>query len=797
MRLPLWLPLSLSLLILLFSRSLAAQGATGEIRGRVTDLDESRIAQAAITIIHVDTGAVRHLSSDEHGRFASPALPVGRYQVTAASDGFAPRRQEDLVLHPGERVTLQLRLRRAVLPETLTVGLTPAQLEFGRTDEGFLIESRYVENLPTPSRQFLRFPQLAPAISADGATGSLSVMGHSSALNRLIVDGFDHTSSVTGEPFGTLGGNRAATHVSEVAIDEIHVGTNGYPVDAGRAGAGVFSVVTKSGTNAIHGSAFEFFGDRALNAERTGQHIDFEPYRSNQFGGVLGGPVVRDRDFLLGSYEGLRRTTTDRQDQDLSFARLDHRFTDAHRMMARYTGQRFTGAPWDLRTWTAGASFDSALSAGTVNEARVQYVTSRDEEALVRNLETTRVQASDSLSFVSGGHSMKAGVDALFDENSGTFGPVGARPGADPDSNSYAAFIEDAWRAGESLTVDLGLRYDVQTMPLVPRDTNNWAPRVSVALATTDHSVLRGGYGIFYGMTPALIPAFAGIDRRPSVSVVDSAFQNPQVRQAHVGWEWEKYRAGTAGVSYLFAQGRQLPRVEELSASNPANRVTAYRSNGESLYNGVTFHMRMRFFEDLYYTASVTYAKADDSGPGLTSAVPGTSAADRRTLSLSSTAKGPSDNGQHVLASLGATYDTTRLADDLAPVLRAMAGHWVLSLIYVRQTGQPYSAWVLGDRNADGNAFNDLAPATTRNQYRLPVRASLDPRIARDVLIGERARLSLIWEAFNVTNRPNYVAADDNAFVASGGTLRANPGFGRYSAQTSGRVMQLAARVAF
>jgi len=790
----------LVVLLSLSSRTTAfAQSGTAEIWGHVADSSGQSIERAAITVTNVETGANRQVFTDDSGRFAAPALPVGPYEVTAAFEGYAARRQEALVLHPGQRVVLQFELRRAVFPETLTIGLMPAELETARTHESYFVDTSQVETLPTKDRQFLRFTQLAPAVSTDAATGGLSVMDQSSALNRVVIDGFDHTSSLTGEPYGTLGVDATPSQLSEAAVRELRIETNGYPAEAGRAGAGVFSVVTKSGTDTMHGTAFEFFGDRALNAARTIDGADEvnPPYRSNQFGGVLGGPIIRSRDLFLASYEGLRRSATTSEDQDLALLRLDHHFTDTQQMMARYLGQQFTSAPWDIRTWSLGLSLNSSLGGSVVNEARVQRSANRDVQSFAHDFDATRIEAADSISFVAGSHSMKAGADALFDTNSATFGGRGTMPTVHQDVTSYAAFVQDAWRAGRTVTVDLGVRYDMQTMPLVPRDRNNVAPRVGLSWAGTEHSVLRASYGIFYGMTPAIIPAVAGLNGGAPSVVVDGGFQNAQVQQANVGWEWEKYRVATAGVTYLFARGIHLPRAEESNIGTPFNRVVTYRSSGESRYNGIAYHVRMQFPQSLFSTLSYTLARGDDTAPGVAPLVFGTPAADRRALSPTiAAARTPGDNDQHHRAALSMMYDTRLLAEKAPGRLKPLVRNWSVSAIYMLQSGQPYSAYVDRDINGDGNAFNDLTPGTSRNQYRLPWQASMDPRIARDFHVGARGKVSLIWEAFNVTNRPNYGAVDDTVYTAGGDGLRLNGPLGSRTL-ADGRITQLAVRVGF
>ena len=315
-------------------------------------------------------------------------------------------------------------------------------------------------------------------------------------------------------------------------------------------------------------------------------------------------------------------------------------------MTLRYIDQEFDGQPIDtaavqpsissdarslLRTRTAGASLAGALGSAVVNEAHVQYAGVRDEEAsslhrLRRSCgrmaaswrkparacaahtrsERDACRAGDSLSWVTGGHSVKSGGDILRDRNKTRFGvrttavfqTIGAFAAGVPDAvtqtpltdtlnadvTQYAAFLQDAWRATTALTVDLGVRADYQDLGGgIARDRNNWAPRVGVAFAPGERrSVWRAAYGLFYGSTPALIPAFA---RGFSNIVVDSSFETPRVHQASAGWEWEKYRVGSMGIDYLFARGEGLPCAIDVNGGGAfaaTGRVVSFQSTGQS-----------------------------------------------------------------------------------------------------------------------------------------------------------------------------------------------------------------------
>ena len=159
--------------------------------------------------------------------------------------------------------------------------------------------------------------------------------------------------------------------------------------------------------------------------------------------------------------------------------------------------------------------------------------------------------------------------------------------------------------------------------------------------------------------------------------------------------------------------------------------------------------------------------------------------------------RAPGEADRHHDVTVSTVYDTSMLAVNRRGLAKRLISNWEWGVVYTLQTGQPFSAYVNGDINGDGNAFNDLAPGTTWNQYRLPYRASFDPRVARRFQIARSGQLLVIWEAFNISNRPNYTAADNTLSWTSAGSLFPNPLFGRRTAQANGRVMQLAAKIIF
>jgi hypothetical protein len=890
-----------------------AQSGAAELVGEVIDVAGAPIPHAALTITRLGTNNERHMIADGRGHFLTTGLIPGEYSITADAPGFAPRRQEDLVLAPNERATVQLALRRAALPETLTVTEIPGTLETARTDVHQNIDVEQLDNLPNRNREPLALSQLVIATTVDQADANPRVMAFDTSLNSYVVDGFNRNNSLTGR-------SQLLAPLSAVMASDERV--NGYTAGSGGAVA-AFNVATKTGTNRLHGSLFDLFGDRSLNALNTLDEPEGTrpPYRSNQFGALLGGPIAVNRDGFLLSYEGARQTVAGgasvnfspsvssdprsmvalarlrslaareprASNRDMWLLKANHELGGGGTLRLQYAERRNEGAavvsggPAPVATSTGNVDAETRMvgalaglaAGGFVNETRAQYATDRDREtagmpavtvfqdgALVlrtggspigpHDVRTNRVEVSDTLSMANGTHAAKAGVQALLDQHdinpnamarasyvfqslASFAGGVPTRtgesftqtfatavPDVSADVQTYSAFVEDTWRVSSAVTAALGVRYDVQAFTRgMRRDTDNWAPRVGLAIRRSDHAVIRGGYGMYYGFTPALIPAFALLDGTlstatvtmggaaaptypsllagapstlRSTTIVSPRFENAVVQQANVGYEWEKYRVGSLGVNYIFARGTHLPRLIE--AGGPLTRVAEYQSTGESLYNAVT--LRGRFMRpSVTFDLAYTFARMDATPFGMTSVQFGTMA-DRNVFALvpqERRSPGDDDHHHHAVASL--VYDTTSRANLYRGFKRALLRNWTLSFTYDALSGAPYSAYVDADLNGDGNPFNDLAPATSRNRYRLPFHMSFNPRVSRDFRFGEGRKVSLIWEAFNLTNRPNYIAVDDVLYTMTATGLQGNPLFRRPTAQDDGRTMQVAARVSF
>jgi outer membrane receptor protein involved in Fe transport len=405
-----------------------AQSATGSIEGVVTDQSGAVLPGATVTVTQPDTGLTRTVVSDDQGLFRAPLLPVGVYEVSAELQGFTPRKQSDIRLTIGQTLSLRLELTLANVAEKVVVIAEQPVIETTRSQVSSTVNETAVQNLPVNGRNFIDFTLLTPGVTKDVRTGDISFAGQRGTLNSLVVDGADANNTFFGQTIGRTGSGRAPYSFSQDAVKEFQVNSNAYSAEYGRAGGAVINVVTKSGTNDPHGSIFEFYRDRGLNANdpiNVLRKLPKSPYHYNQFGGTVGGPIRHDRDFFFFNYDGQRNTQpnlvflnlpsntptdpltqaaiaaltpkagswTRTQNQDVFLAKTDHQVTNAHRLTLRYNHQNFEGNNFEnggaqnsiehtgasnVYTRTFNASLTSVLGSSLFNEVRFQVARDRE-----------------------------------------------------------------------------------------------------------------------------------------------------------------------------------------------------------------------------------------------------------------------------------------------------------------------------------------------------------------------------------------------------------------------------------
>jgi outer membrane receptor protein involved in Fe transport len=413
--------------------SAAAQSATGSIEGSIVDQTGAVMPGVTITAVQTSTGLTRTAVSDENGLFRIPLLPVGVYDVAADLSGFSSRKLPELALTVGQTLTLRIQMAVSGVAETVNVsGGTPV-IETSRSQVSSTITEASVQNLPVNGRNFIDFALLTPGVTRDVRTGDISFAGQRGTLNSLVVDGADSNNTFFGQTVGRTGSGRAPYQFSQDAVKEFQVNSNSFSAEYGRAGGAVINVVTKSGTNHLRGSIFEFYRDKALNANNAINVLNNRPkspYHYNQFGGTIGGPIRPNRDFFFFNYDGQRNTQPNvvflnlpantpgdaatqagiarllpladswnrKLDQDVFLIKTDHELNDDNRVSVRYNQQNFTGEGFEsggaqnafehtgaslVKTNTFNASWTGIVGTTLFNELKFQWA--RDKEPGLAN----------------------------------------------------------------------------------------------------------------------------------------------------------------------------------------------------------------------------------------------------------------------------------------------------------------------------------------------------------------------------------------------------------------------------
>lgn len=300
--------------VVLLSLSAFGQSEVGgaTLTGTVTDPSGATVPQAKVTATNTATGFVRMVESTDAGVYNFVRLPVGEYNVVVEKTGFKQFKKTGVTLTVGAVLTLDTRLEVGAVTEVTSVTADVPVVETSRVSTATTVNEKAVRDLPINGRNFLDFTVLTPGVVRDQTRGGdLSFGGQRGTANSVLVDGGDANNLFFGQSSGRAGGGRNPYTFSQDAVQEFQVNTSGFAPEIGRAGGGVINMVTKSGTNDFHGTAFWFFRDRAMNANNPinkSRGVARPPYHFNQFGGNLGGPIRKDKLFFFFNYDGQRNT---------------------------------------------------------------------------------------------------------------------------------------------------------------------------------------------------------------------------------------------------------------------------------------------------------------------------------------------------------------------------------------------------------------------------------------------------------------------------------------------------------
>lgn len=923
----------------------------GAISGRVLDAQGAAIPGVTVTAQQTATNVAVQAITGDDGRFRFPYLRIGTYQVRAVLQGFKEN-VRTLTLSAGSAFEVSIVLEVAGLDTAVTVVADAQVLETARSQITGTVPQIEVQQVPMNGRNFLDLALLVPGVSPTNTNSTqlfaetsavpgqgLSIASQRNLSNSFIVDGVsanDDAAGLSGMTFGVD------------AIEQLQVVTGGGQAELGRALGGYVNIVTRSGTNALHGSVYGFFRDDAFNGRNalTGRSL---PMDQQQFGASAGGPLRRDRTFYFTNverklldqtgvvtipaadvatingklkdvgYPGLPVTTGLYPNPVRSanvLGKIDHQFSGADQLSVRYAlydvvsdNSRGVG---NLNAPSGSTGLDNidqsvaignvwTITANTVNETRVQIAHGNLEALSTDQIgpqvaiagvatfgtfsssptrrENTMYQAVSNLAHRAGAHALRTGVDLLYNDDTITFlrafrGSYSFASMADflaSNYNGYAqtfgdpvvrqhnpnlgVFAQDEWRAGSRLTLNAGIRYDLQRLETIKTDTNNISPRAGFVWAPTASQdfLVRGGAGIFFDRVPlravanALLSAGNGTDparlRQPQVTgmlptqsgapvfpnilpsrlpsttlvsftTIDPNLQTAYSQQANVEVERSLGGHRTLSVGYQYFRGRHLlmsinqnvPTCIPAGANNGCRPDSAYMNNsqyrgaGDSNYHGlhVTYLQRPKRWSSIRVSYALSKAM-NDVGEAFFSS-PTDPANVRNDW-------GRSDNDQRHRLVINGSINTPMTPG--ATTWEKLSHGFQASAMLQYYSSLPFNI-VSGVNSLQGTAGRPMADGSVSTPSFDVQRVAFIPRnagIGNDFLtlnlrasrafrLGANMRLEGLIEAFNVTNRVNPLTRN-NTFGPGSYPSSPVPSFNTITAVGDARTLQLGVRFTF
>ena len=292
-------------LVLIITTAPAQDSSTGAIRGTVTDKRGTVFQGATVKLVNVATGLRYATITNGYGGFAFELLPPGDYSARAEFQGMSPQNSPAIRVEVGGTAIFNFQLSVAGTQETVTVSGAPQLVETQPSAVSAMIDERAIEGLPLNGRRFTDLALLAPGVTQDprgltsSSNGDLAFGGVRGYQSSYLVDGSDNNNGFFSQARGRY---RAPYQFSNEVVQEFRVSSNSYGAELGRSGGAVVNVVTKSGSNHVHGTAFYFLRDSAFNARHP--FVDFKPNdRQHQFGFTIGGPISRNRAFFFAGFD--------------------------------------------------------------------------------------------------------------------------------------------------------------------------------------------------------------------------------------------------------------------------------------------------------------------------------------------------------------------------------------------------------------------------------------------------------------------------------------------------------------
>lgn len=910
------------------------------ISGRVTDPSGAVVAGAEILVRQTETNLTARAVADREGRFRFPYLRIGSYEVTVHHPGFQGVTRR-LVVTGGAAFELPISLDVRGLDTLVTVTGDTTLLEAARSQIAVTIPQGEINSVPLNGRNFLELALLVPGVSPANVNStqlfpetsavpgvSLSVGSQRNLSNSFIVDGLSANDDAAGLSGMTYGLD---------AIEQVQVVTSGGQAELGRALGGYVNVVTRSGTNVLHGTAYDYVRDDRFNAANpiSGTKL---PMSQSQYGASLGGPVVSDRTFYFTNveqrrldqtglvtvspasvgavnarlaavgYQGPPITTGEYPnpvDSTNALAKVDHQASGRDQLGFRYSAysveSRHSRGAGALNTPSASSGLDNldqaaafsntlTLSGRTVLETRAQLAHSdlsapptdpigpavsiagvasfgTSSGSPTRRVNTS-YQVVNNLAHQAGSHAFKVGLDFLYNDDrityprsvrgSYTFSSLGSflagaynnagftqTFGASEVSQTnpnVGLYAQDEWKVGPNVTLNLGVRYDLQFLETITTDTDNISPRLGIAWSPFDsrRMVVRGSAGIFYDRVPlralanallsagnttdlnnlrqigvSLSPTQAGAPMFPAVldgivpsvtlvnlSTMDRNLQNASSRQASLEVEQQLGGRSTISVGYQYLRGAHLlmainQNVPTCAASGTNNGCrpdpdyannNQYSSVGTSNYHALYVSFVQRPVGWGSYRVSYTLSKSMNNVGEFFFSSP----IDPFDLSKD---WGRSDNDQrHRLVINGTVRSSTEPA---TTAWQHITRGFQLSGLLQAHSALPFNI-TSGVTTIQGTAGRPIVGGQfiARNAGTGSDFLNVSARLSRAFRLAGRAELEFMAEGFNLTNRRNDLTRNSN-FGAGAYPANPSPTFGRITAVGDPRSFQFAARVRF
>ncbi|HMV85892.1 MAG TPA: carboxypeptidase regulatory-like domain-containing protein [Blastocatellia bacterium] len=284
-----------------------SQSTTGAVQGTLVDEAGAVIAGATVEVKNLDNGSVKSLTSDDGGRFVFLQLQPGRYTLTASKQGYATVEQQNIALTVGQTVNLNLALKVSAVQERVTISAAPT-IDTVKTESSTTLNETAISRTPVLGRKFEDLLTLTPGVSiTQGPDGDeINFNGQRGIFNNISLDGGDYNNGFFAEQ---AGGQRAAIDVPIGAIKEFQVVATGANAEFGRAAGGFVNAITKSGTNQLHGDLFHFQRLEKLTSN-TSDGKPLKDFHREQFGGSIGGPIIREKLFYFGTFEQIKGNLT-------------------------------------------------------------------------------------------------------------------------------------------------------------------------------------------------------------------------------------------------------------------------------------------------------------------------------------------------------------------------------------------------------------------------------------------------------------------------------------------------------